>query len=198
MEARLAKNQFKSKAEIHESRMIGMRKAIEARKLKLEQRKLVEKKIEMGLPISEQERELVTWKGGNRTGNSKENRIKAAAAALVIKPQSVTALRTLVESTAAKHKYNPIEELILMTKPDASGRAKVDAKDAVAIHKALLPFLVPQLAAPKAGSGDANPDGQGIKVVVTQFQFPDRAATSEPLHQQRPATVATTEEQSAP
>ena len=167
-----------------------MKKARAARELKLTQRELVRQKVAQNLPITPEERALLSWKGGNRQRATEEEQAHAAAAKLVIKPQSVTNLRLLVETTAAKHCYNPIEELIKMTKP---GAGQVELKEQVAIHKALLPFLVPQLATPKAGTGDGS--GEGVKVVVTQFHFPPGHRTkdpSAPLHEERPVTAATT------
>lgn len=203
LEAYLAKNAArikphvrKTKAEIKAGRMNGIKRAQEVRALKLKQRQIIREKIAAGLPITEEEKQVATKVFGNSQGKTEENTIRAAAAALVIKPQSVTALRLLVETTAAKHKYNPIEELIQLTRPGANGPCTLDLKDQVAIHKALLPFLVPQLAAPKAGSAEDGGDGSGVKVVVTQFHFPDRKqAEATPIHEQRPATVATTAEQ---
>jgi gas vesicle protein len=151
-------------------------------------RAIVQEKVDAGLPITEQERELLGWRGGRIRKEDQANRVMAAAASLLIKPQSVTELRVLVEKTAAKHSYNPIEELILQTRSE-----EMPEKEKAAIHKALLPFLVPQLAAPKQERGDG--EGGGVKVTVTQFVFPDKnPKTNAPLHTEKPATVDTTSE----
>lgn len=165
-----------------------MKKAQEAYRLKRAQREIVRRKVEEGLPISEQERAYLQWKGGGPQKNQNEKSIIAAAAKLMIRPQSVTELRMLVETTAAKHSYNPIESLILQTRS-----VDIAEKDKAAIHRALLPFLCPQLPAPRP-QDEKSGSGHGIKVVVTQFTFPDRRG-SEPdqaLHLERPATVDTT------
>jgi len=112
-----------------------------------------------------------------------EAQVMAAASKLLIKPQSITELRVLVEKVALKHSYNPVEELILLTRSD-----EIKEAEKISIHKALLPFLAPQLATPKAVKEGAE-DGGGVKVTITQFQFPDRE--KKPLYEQKPATVET-------
>lgn len=162
-----------------------MARAREAKRLKLAHREIVRRKVEGGLPITDEERVLLGWKGGARNEQAGENQIIAAAAKLVLKPQSVNELRLLVEKTAAKHHYNPIESLIQQTQSTA-----VDEKDKIAIHKALLPFLCPVLSAPKMDSGRS----EGVKVVVTQFHFPERSP-ARAIHEEKPKTVTTTYEQ---
>lgn len=162
-----------------------MAKAHEARRLKLAQRELVRRKVEQALPITDAERALLGWKGGNKQDKTQDEVTIAAAAKLLIKPQSVAELRILVEKTAAKHHYNPIEGLIELVKSDA-----IDEKEKIAIHKALLPYLVPQLATPK--NIDEKSSG-GVKVVITSFSF-DPKKSEAPLHAERPKTVETTKE----
>lgn len=137
--------------------------------------------MENGQPITEAERNLLRWKGGKV--KLTEDEAIAAAAKLLITPKSVAELRLLVETTAANHHYNPIEKLIELTNSDV-----IDPKDKVSIHKALLPFLVPQLPVPK-NTGSEEKGGQ-MKVVITTFAFPS-APTTVPLHQEKPAMVAT-------
>lgn len=170
-----------------QKRQASIKKAQEARRIKADAKRLVERKVAENLPISEEERQLLTWKNGNMHGKTRESLAIAAAAKLVMKPQSVNELRMLVEKTAAKHNYNPIEALIHLTQS-----ANVEEKEKIAIHKALLPFLVPVLATPKSSAGEEG--GGGVKVVVTQFHFPT-SKPSGPLHQEKPKTVDTTPEQ---
>lgn len=171
------------KVKTKKARQAAMAKATAAKKLKVQQRELVRKKVEQGLPITEQEREMLGWKAGGQT-RSKEERQReliAQAAKLMIKPSSVTELRMLVETTAAKNNYNPIESLIHLTNDPT-----VKETDKIAIHKALLPFLVPQLATPKATNEKAE---GGVKVTVAQFVFNGpREKTA--LHAEKPAMTA--------
>lgn len=173
-----------TKKERDAQRKLALEKAHEAKRLKIEQRRIVEQKVNLGQPITEAERELLLWRPGRKTAMQVEEDLIAQSAKVVIKPQSVTELRVLVEKTARKHSYNPIEELILQTQSD-----EIPEKEKIAIHKALLPFLVPQLAAPKAPKEGAE-EGSGIKVVVAQFQFPAAGAKpAQPLYTEKPATV---------
>lgn len=143
----------------------------------------MQQKVAQGIAISEEERQQLEYSGGRVSKEAKKEKIIEAAASLVIKPQSVTALRLVVEQTAAKLKYNPIESLIDLTKGN-------DIKDSekIAIHKALLPFLVPQLATPKPEKHEEN---HGVKVTITQFVFPKKDADAKALHTEKPATVVT-------
>jgi hypothetical protein len=174
-------------ANAKKNRQAAIKKAQEARAIKVAAKRLVERKVAENLPISEEERNLLTWKNGNQHGKSPTNLAIAAVAKLVMKPQSVNELRMLVEKTAAKHSYNPIEALIQLTQSN-----HVEEKEKIAIHKALLPFLVPVLATPKVSQGEES--GGGVKVVVTQFHFPNSGKPSGPLHMEKPVTVTTTEQ----
>ena len=147
-------------------------------------RAMVREKVENGLPITEQEREALSWRAGNGGGNKPSDRsIIAAAAKLMIKPQSVSELRLLVETTAAKHHYNPIEALILQTRD-----ADIKESEKIAIHKALLPFLVPILATPKSQSEHAD---TGVKVIITSFVFPENRSQG-PIHAEKMITAVET------
>lgn len=159
----------KRRLEIGRARMA---KALDALKLKTAQKRLVREKVEKGLPITEEERKLLTWTT-RMNEKEKQRKIVDAAAHLVIKAQSVQELRLIVEKTAARHAYNPIESLIQQTKDPL-----IPAKEKIAIHKALLPFLVPQLPVEKQNDRK-NPEG--VKVTITQFVFPE----------ERPRTVVT-------
>jgi len=159
-------------------------KARAAQAAKIAQRKIVEEKVKNDLPITEQERDLLNWRGGRVTSETQKRLSIAAAAKLVIKPQSVTELRLLVESTAAKMRYNPIQSLIELTQSD-----EIKESEKIAIHKALLPFLVPQLATPKPSNEAAD---TGVKVTVTQFVFPKKDQGAPKIHTEKPAMVETT------
>ena len=167
--------------------MDNLAKARAVQALKKKERQIVEEKVAAGLPITEEERALLTFRTNKKQAD--ERKILAQAAKLMIKPQSVHDLRLLVETTAAKHHYNPIESLILQTQDP-----NIPEKDKVAIHKVLLPFLVPQLPAPKAATPET--EDTGIKVTVTQFVFPPNEKNVTPLHKQKPTTVKI--EQDAP
>lgn len=168
----------------------NLKKAQAVRAAKMAARRAVEEKVRLNMPITEQERDLLNWRGGKVARTQQTKSIMAAAAQLMIKSKSVNELRLLVETTAAKLNYNPIEALILMTQPSAGPNgeiipAKLDPKDAAGVHKALLPFLVPQLATPKPEP--ANADKREIKVTITNFVLPAKSVS--PLHTQAPAVV---------
>lgn len=157
-----------------------------ARKANFALRDAVRQKVEAGLPITEEERARLNYKGGNNhaKGNKRtEREILAAASKLMMRPQSLTELRHLVETTAAKHHYNPIEALILQT-----SNPELKESEKVAIHKALLPFLVPQLATPKATS---EAQDQGVKVTITSFVFPEQRGAA-PIHAEKIVTAVDT------
>lgn len=171
-------------AERKEARERGLKKAHEVIRMKNQQRELVKKKVEMQLPITEQERELLTW---SRTASQKvkKQQLIDQVSKLVISPKTVEELRMVVEQTAARHAYNPIEALIRLGGEDSS----LEDKDKVAIHKALLPFLVPQLPTPKAVT-EKDGDSKRVRVTITQFVFPERPQNNvTPLHKERPPSV---------
>ena len=175
-------------AERKEARERGLKKAHEMLRLKAQQRELVKKKVEMQLPITEQERELLTW-SRTRSQKVKKQQLIDQVAKLVISPKTVEELRMVVEQTAARHAYNPIEALIRLGGDDSS----LEDKDKVAIHKALLPFLVPQLPTPKA-QPEKDGDSKRVRVTVTQFVFPERPQNNvTPLHKERPPSIVDTD-----
>lgn len=190
-EARLSPKVRLTKAELKAKRQEQIKKAQEARRLKVTEREIVRQKVLSNLPITEEEREKLQWSSAPKVDREvKEKLTIAAAAKLVIKPQSVAELRLLVEKTAAKHHYNPIEALILQTRSN-----EIPEKEKVAIHKALLPYLAPQMPTPKA---DAVTGSSGVKVVISSFTFPADSQKTGPLHAERPKTVEIEAEDAAP
>lgn len=193
--ARIEALRLKNNPELAARRAESVRRMHEALARKKEMKKAVQRKVDLGMPITDEERDLLMWTPGrNKTKDVKmrEEDTIAAASKLLMRPQNVKELRALVERTAAKHHYNPIEALILMTKD-----GKLDPEDVAGIHKALLPYLAPQLkvAAPKEESeGDAS----GVRVFITRFEFPPDQSSASPLYQHKPATVTITDEQSPP
>lgn len=185
-EKRLTPKTKKTPTEIRKENQERAAKARDAKRLLVAQREIVRQKVELGQPITEEERNVLGRKFGNLHGKTQEQATIAAAAKLMIKPQSLAQLRLLVETTAAKHSYNPIEKLI-----ELANSPNIEEKEKVAIHKALLPYLAPVLATPKAT--DSAGDGGGVKVVVTTFAFnSDKPKVA--IHNDRPATVATEEQ----
>lgn len=189
----------KTKEEVAKIRMESILKARAAMAQKMEHKKIVQQKVKANMPITEDERELLAWVPGRKKKETEADRERdtiAAASKLLIKPTHVTELRVLVERTAAKYAYNPIEELIQLTRPvrqeDGTMKHQVTADDRISIHKSLLPFLVPQLSVPKTLPAE-DPNKQGMKVVITEFVFPEELKTQK-IHEATPTTVATTVE----
>lgn len=159
-------------------------------KEKLARRKLVEEKVRLGMPITDEERDLLSYKS-NASGPSRLEREKqtlAAASQLLLRPTNVNDLRALIEKTAAKYHYNPVEALIKMLQPEETEVAgvktvkyQVPAVDRIGIHKTLLPFLAPQLKV--APAREADPEKAGVKVTVTMFEFPEERASARPVHE---------------
>ena len=158
------------------------------RAAKQKKKDLVREKVRLGMPISEEERNLLTW-GSKKVGSNTDNDIIAAASKLLMQPTHIKELRILVERTAAKYAYNPIEELIRLTQP-VKGETKhqIPADERISIHKALLPFLVPVLSVPK--TAPEVPESGGTRVVITQYTFP-AVESSTPIHEQPVTTVVT-------
>lgn len=160
-----------------ETRQANIKKAQEALRIKQAQIKLIKEKIRNGFVVSPEEHELIA----KSSTVNKVNRADAAqalvdmASKLVIKPQTVQALRLVVEQTAAKHKYNPIDELIKLTKSEDLGD-----KDKVAIHKALMPFLIPAVA-PASSEEEATPEDQRPKIIIKNFHMGEKDAR--PIHE---------------
>lgn len=187
--ARKAEEEEK-KQRLRENMAIARMKLNEKRK----QQQIVREKVAANMPITDEERELLEWKahrsaGPNnpKTRTQKEKETIAKAAKLMMKPQNIAELRQLVEDTAARHKYNPIDELIqLSTSPD------VPEKDKIQIHKTLLPFLLPQLPPQKPQSG-AQAAG-GVKVTIARFDLTGGSdKPQKALHEEAPVTVTVEE-----
>ncbi len=159
------------------SRQENVKKAHEAIKRKKAQRALVQEKLNLGMPITEDEQALLTSRLNikSKDRQAQEEATIAKASRLLIKPSSVNELRALVDRLASKHQYNPLEELILMTKPkkqaDGTYTYQIPAKDRQDIHKSLLPYLTPQLKV--APVREEDPEHAGVKVVITSFTFPE-------------------------
>lgn len=179
---REARRSKKPAAEIRADKMARLAKAREVLNEKKKFKALVMEKVEKGMPITDTEREILEWSPGKApapTRQQQEALTIAKAAKLLIQPKHVTELRVLVERTADKFSYNPIEKLIM------EAESTDDEELRVSIHKALLPFLVPVLQVPRQKAEE--PGGGGVKVTITQFQFADEKKG--PLHQQAPAMV---------
>lgn len=181
----------KTKEEITKEKVERLRLAREKLREKIRQKEIVEEKVRANMPITEDERQLLEWSPGKAPAKSRaeqEALTIAKAAKLVLQPKHVTELRMLVEKTAEKFSYNPIEELILCAQTTEDEELKVG------IHKALLPFLVPQLQVPKPKPETG--DEGGVKVTITQFVFKDD--DKKPLHQQSPTMVTIEADVTAP
>lgn len=146
-------------------------------------REVAREKIKKGLPVTEAEVKLA----GKSFGFQPKGPIKPditdvePEAAMLIKPQTINALRVIVEKTAADNHYNPVQGLLNELKdPDLS------AKDRVAIHKTLLPFLMPMLSPAKEEHVEQAPQ-QG-KVVIKNFVLPEAALG--PIHQSKRNALA--------
>jgi hypothetical protein len=161
------------------ARRINIQKAITARRLKDQQLKVIKEKLAAKLPITQEEEEILQKSSRRRGPNRVEaaNQLVEMASKMVIKPQTVQALRLVVERTAAKHKYNPIDELIRLTKSD-----DLNDKEKVAIHKALMPYLIPAVA-PAQTEEEATPEDQRPKIVIKNFTLPERDVR--PIHESK-------------
>lgn len=177
------------KERIAQSHKERIAKAHAAKALKKQQRDLVKEKIQMGLPITKEEEDLVNW-SATASRKKNEERVVDAAARLVIKPQHVNELRIVVERTAAKHKYNPVEALILLAAGD-----ELEPKERAAVHKSLLPFLVPTLPPSKPTKEGSENEGQ-VKVTITQFVFKEDQHEKPviALHNEMPKTAQMSKE----
>lgn len=156
--------QRRTSPEAKARRIENLKKAHAARDELKKRRDAVHEKIKMGLPITEEERDLAARKFGHYKTEEQKNAIIDAAARLVIRPQSVTELRKVIENTAARYSYNPIEGLIKLAQ---SG--ELDPKEETAIHKSLLPYLCPALAPAREEDTNPPPAENGPKVVIKNF-----------------------------
>ena len=172
------------RAERKEIKRKTMAKAREVLRLRKIQVDAIKEKVKLGLEITPEENAMLAV--GPR--KSKVTRAQAAsslmdmASKLVIKPQTVQALRLVVEQTAARHKYNPIDELIRLTKS-----ADLGDKDKVAIHKALMPFLIPTVG-PAPTEEEATPEDQRPKIIIKNFHMGEREVR--PIHESKRDSLA--------
>lgn len=177
---------------LREKRCAAIAKGREVIRLKKAAKAVILEKLKAGIPITPEEEKMVHWTASQKP-QAKKDAIVDAAARLVIKSQSMEELRIVVEQTAARHAYNPIEELIKLTGPNSD----LEDKEKVVIHKALLPFLIPQLPAPKEKKGQDN-DENRVRVTITHFNFPThREKPAEALHTIPPPMIGVTREADA-
>lgn len=175
----LAKNQRRKRLapELSKKRSLSLAGARKVAAENHARRLVIQEKIESGIPITPEEREFFEKTKRTKKPTTKEaaNTLIDMASKLVMKPQTVQALRLVVEQTAARHAYNPIDELIRLSKsPDLSD------KDKVAVHKALMPFLIPQVA-PAQADEETTPEDQRPKIVIKQFVVDQKDAR--PIHE---------------
>lgn len=171
------------RAEVKAKRLKGLENARKADEEKRARRNMVLEKVRQGIPITDEEREWMNYRAKARLKKEdafkNERELLDKASRLLIKPSTVQELRRLVETMADRHGYNPLEQLIMMTIPteelDPITGAKVlrypvNAEKRAEIHKALLPYLTPQLKV--APVKEAEPEAQGVKVTIKRFELP--------------------------
>jgi hypothetical protein len=174
--------------EVKDAKRASLARAREAKKMMFQERDMIQKKVEMGLPITEEEAAKIPYNGlSKKRGADHRQRVLTEAAKLIIKPQNAAELRILVEEVVKRKRYNPIEDLIELGQDE-----ETPLKERIGIHKSLLPYVVPQLPAmekEKTQTGDT-----GVKVTIQQFVFPagSNKKPEIPIHEQKPATVETT------
>lgn len=202
-------------AQRKEMRKAQLAKAHAALKVKKASRDAVRAKVARGEPLSREEHEMIYWTAA-RTKEQAKRMALDAVAKLVIKPKTIQELRLVVENTAARHAYNPIEELIKMSQELGSDlesrqemiRAYSDPgseiyepetaailregipdliKDKISIDSKLLPFLVPAISAPKAEHAE-DPDKRRVRVSVNRFVMPNEAG-AQPLYKDKMVVV---------
>jgi hypothetical protein len=163
---------------VNAERLDRLARARVAAAIKRKQQSAIAEKIEQGIPITQEEREAL---GRRSKYNKVETRIDNLASKLEIKPQNANQLRLLIERTAARYHYNPIANLII-----ASTNPETELKDQIAIHKALLPYMAPQLSPVKQAieQDDMDSDKGKVSVKVVQFVF-ERKADARPIHEQQ-------------
>lgn len=164
-----------------QANMAKLKKANKAKELKKYRRAVIKEKVQKGVPITEEEVIEISARSKTLAALCKTIPQNVAEAAIVLKPHTINALRLIVEQTAAQHGYNPISGLLEELKdPDLS------AKDRVAIHKTLLPFLMPQIAPAKEEHVEHAP--QASKIILKNFHLPKD--TGIPLHQSKKGDLA--------
>lgn len=150
----------------------------------------VREKLREGLPLTPEEAALITGRNAGPAARVVEEaalRKELAAAEIRVMPRSIIELRQMVEATVQTTGYNPILSLI-----DLAQNGDLDDKEVVAIHKALLPFIVPAITVPREAAermmGEANCGNSGPRVVIQQFVLPPDS-DHRPLHARRPLTA---------
>lgn len=187
----LEKVRAEAKAESLRQRLAMAR---EARALKFRERQLIREKMASGMPITPEEAAKLVVPGKNGTKAQERRRrelLNAVAPTLVIKPRSINELRLLIEDTAQKRGYNPVEALIdICEEKDEDGKFVLDAKERINIHRTLLPFLMPQIAPAKPDQVDKGSDDGQLKIKVVQMTFPPDSGAPPPRASE-PATSTT-------
>lgn len=177
----LGKQRREEKARLKKDRQLQIKKMNAAKEAMANRRALIKEKIAKGIPITEEELKVAAVRNKTLIDMAKGQIKMTAEPAIVVKPQTINALRVVVEQTAAKHTYNPIEGLLNELKdPDLS------AKDRVAIHKTLLPFLMPQLGPAKEEHVQATPTAP--KITIKSFQI--AAGDGRPIHESKKDSLA--------
>ncbi len=162
-------------------RRLQIKKMNAAKEAMASRRALIKEKIAKGIPITEEELKVAAVRNKTLIDMAKGQIKMTAEPAIVVKPQTINALRVVVEQTAAKHAYNPIEGLLKeLRDPDLS------AKDRVAIHKTLLPFLMPQLGPAKEEHVQAAPSAPKITIKAFQLDPSD----GRPIHESKKTDLA--------
>lgn len=195
----MGKQHREEKARLKKDRQLQIKKMHAAKEAMAARRELIKEKIKKGIPITEEELKVVAVR--NKTLlNMAQGQIKMTAEpAIVVKPQTINALRVIVEQTAAKHAYNPIEGLLEeLQAADEDGNKVLPVKDRVAIHKTLLPYLMPQIGPAK----EENLPQAHIAPKITIKAFQIAPAGDRPLHESKKdglaAAVEREEERSDP
>tara|TARA_R110000787_G_scaffold4561_5_gene17264 strand:- start:6532 stop:7416 length:885 start_codon:yes stop_codon:yes gene_type:complete len=160
---------------------------------------IIRAKMDEGILLTSQEVGVL-----NIHGNKHDKmRVQNQTADTIIGTKDVKELRAIVEQTAAKYMYNPIEELIRTSlhldrkgKPMGEDMPRIDAKEKMNIDKALLPYLVAQVPPQKAQDSGSSSESKGVQVFINQIEFDGPInrplAGVEPLHLEKPKMVETT------
>lgn len=170
------------KLKLKNHRQLQIKKMHAAKEAMANRRALIQEKIKKGIPITEEELKVVAVRNKTLLNMAKGQIKMTAEPAIVVKPQTINALRVIVEQTAARHAYNPIDGLLEELKAmDEEGNKLLPVKDRVAIHKTLLPYLMPQIG-PAKEEHVATPN-QAPKITIKSFQL--APADTRPLHESK-------------
>jgi len=194
------RNQRDEKAKaIEAAKKERMAKMHEGTRKKRREVEIIRAKMKENILLTQQEVDVITLHGNKRD----KLQIKNQTAETIIGTKDVKELRAIVEQTAAKYMYNPIEELIRTSlhldkkgKPMGEDMPRIDAKEKMNIDKALLPYLVAQVPPQKAQDSGSNSESKGVQVFINQIEFDGPInrplAGVEPLHMEKPKMVETT------